>query len=50
VLEACRRADCVVLLTDHSAFDYGAIARSSRRIVDTRSAFRAHRSEKIVRL
>ena len=50
VLEACRRADCVVLLTDHSAFDYGAIARSARRIVDTRNAFRAHRSEKITRL
>ncbi len=50
VLESCRRADCVVLLTDHSAFDYGAIARAARRIVDTRNAFRAHRMEKIVRL
>ena len=50
VLEACRQADCVVLLTDHSAFDYGAIARAARRIVDTRNAFREHRMEKIVRL
>jgi len=50
VLEACRRADCVVLLTDHSTFDYSAIARTARRIVDTRNAFRAHRMEKIVRL
>ncbi len=50
VLAACRRADCVVLLTDHSAFDYAAIARSARRIVDTRNAFRAYRMEKIVRL
>jgi len=49
-LAACRRADCVVLLTDHSAFDYAAIARSARRIVDTRNAFRAYRMEKIVRL
>ena len=50
VLAACRRADCVVLLTDHSTFDYAAIARSSRRIVDTRNAFRAHRMKKITRL
>jgi UDP-N-acetyl-D-glucosamine dehydrogenase len=50
VLTGCRKADCVVLLTDHSAFDYPAIAKSSRRIVDTRNAFRAHRMEKITRL
>jgi UDP-N-acetyl-D-glucosamine dehydrogenase len=50
VLTGCRKADCVVLLTDHSAFDYAAIARCSRRIVDTRNAFRAHRMEKISRL
>jgi len=50
VLTGCRQADCVVLLTDHSGFDYEAIARCSRRIVDTRNAFRAYRMEKIIRL
>lgn len=50
VLAGCRKADCVVLLTDHSGFDYAAIARCSRRIVDTRNAFRAYRMEKIIRL
>ena len=50
VLASCRHADCVVLLTDHTAFDYAAIARCSRRIVDTRNAFRAYRMDKIARL
>jgi hypothetical protein len=40
-LPACQEADCVVLLTDHSAFDYATIAQSSPLIVDTRNAFRA---------
>ncbi|MBI4459447.1 MAG: nucleotide sugar dehydrogenase [Acidobacteria bacterium] len=47
---ACREADCVVLVTDHSIFDYAAIAEQSRLIVDTRNAFRGFRMEKIVRL
>ena len=50
ILPICEEADCVVLITDHSAFDYAAIARHSRLIVDTRNAFRACRMEKIVRL
>ncbi|OFV97079.1 MAG: UDP-N-acetyl-D-glucosamine dehydrogenase [Acidobacteria bacterium RIFCSPLOWO2_02_FULL_61_28] len=50
VLPSCRQADCVVLLTDHTSFDYAAIARCSRRIVDTRNAFRAYRMDKIARL
>jgi UDP-N-acetyl-D-glucosamine dehydrogenase len=31
--------DAVVLCTDHAAFDYPAIARAARLIVDTRNAF-----------
>ena len=50
VLPSCREADCVVLVTDHSAFDYAAIAHDSSLIVDTRNAFRSHRMQKIVRL
>jgi UDP-N-acetyl-D-glucosamine dehydrogenase len=29
-------ADCVLVLTDHSEFDYAAVARHGRLIVDTR--------------
>ena len=30
--------DCVVIVTDHSAFDYDAIVRHARLVVDTRNA------------
>lgn len=50
VLSACQEADCVVLVTDHSAFDYKSIANDSKLIVDTRNAFRACRSANVVRL
>jgi UDP-N-acetyl-D-glucosamine dehydrogenase len=43
-------ADCVVIVTDHSDFDYKALLNSSRLIVDTRNAMKAFSSEKIVRL
>ncbi len=50
VPSSCREADCVVLLTDHSSFDYEAIVNQSNLIVDTHNAFRSWRTEKIVRL
>jgi UDP-N-acetyl-D-glucosamine dehydrogenase len=51
VLASCRNSDCVVVITDHTAFDYAAIAKESSLIVDTRNAFRSHRSQNnIVRL
>jgi UDP-N-acetyl-D-glucosamine dehydrogenase len=31
-------ADCVMIVTDHSAFDYRMVARSARLVVDTRNA------------
>ncbi|MBI5292793.1 MAG: nucleotide sugar dehydrogenase [Chloroflexi bacterium] len=33
-----RAADCVVIVTDHSAFDYNALGQKARLIVDTRNA------------
>jgi UDP-N-acetyl-D-glucosamine dehydrogenase len=36
--EALRRADCVVVATDHRAFDYAVIAREAPLIVDLRNA------------
>jgi UDP-N-acetyl-D-glucosamine dehydrogenase len=32
--------DCVLLVTDHSAYDYGWIASKAKLIVDTRNAFK----------
>jgi UDP-N-acetyl-D-mannosaminuronate dehydrogenase len=43
--------DCVLIATDHSAYDYGLIVRHARLVVDTRYATRGVASgrEKIVR-
>ena len=43
-------ADCTVVVTDHSAFDYREIADQAKLIVDTRNAFKGISSPKIVRL
>jgi UDP-N-acetyl-D-glucosamine dehydrogenase len=48
--EAAAEADCVVIVTDHSAFDYTKLVAKARLIVDTRNAMRAFQSTKIVRL
>ncbi|MCJ7825718.1 MAG: nucleotide sugar dehydrogenase, partial [Anaerolineales bacterium] len=52
VLKAVQQADCVVLVTDHSDFDYQGIANAAQLIFDTRNAFRYHgiESSKILRL
>jgi UDP-N-acetyl-D-glucosamine dehydrogenase len=44
------KADCVVIVTDHTDFDYQALLDSSKLIVDTRNAMKKFQSEKIVRL
>lgn len=33
-----RKADCVVITTDHSSFDYDFIVKNSNRVIDTRNA------------
>jgi UDP-N-acetyl-D-glucosamine dehydrogenase len=43
-------ADCAVIVTDHSAFDYPALLERAQLIVDTRNALKGHESKKIVRL
>jgi UDP-N-acetyl-D-glucosamine dehydrogenase len=47
---AAAGADCVVIVTDHSAFDYAALVERSNLIVDTRNALKNFASGKIVRL
>ncbi|MEA3308083.1 MAG: nucleotide sugar dehydrogenase [Chloroflexota bacterium] len=37
---ALQAADCVVIVTDHSVYDWEQIARQSRLVVDTRNALR----------
>jgi len=49
-VESVRSADCVVIVTDHSAFDYQALLRDANLIVDTRNALKGVRSEKVFRL
>ena len=39
-------ADCVLILTNHSSFDYAAIADRSSLVVDTRNALKAYRGSK----
>jgi UDP-N-acetyl-D-glucosamine dehydrogenase len=48
--EVAAVADCVVIVTDHSAFDYAGLLDRSHLIVDTRNALKRFNSEKIVRL
>jgi UDP-N-acetyl-D-glucosamine dehydrogenase len=47
---AIRDADCVVIVTDHKKFDYAALVKNARLIVDTRNALKGIQSDKIVRL
>jgi len=43
-------ADCVVIVTDHAAFDYAGLVRQAKLIVDTRNALKGFESAKIVKL
>jgi UDP-N-acetyl-D-glucosamine dehydrogenase len=53
-LEACpqgwQAADCVVIVTDHSGFDYARLVREAALVVDTRNACRGIGSPNLVRL
>ena len=41
--------DCVVIVTDHSSYDYPAIVKQANLVIDTRNATRGIQSPKIVR-
>jgi UDP-N-acetyl-D-glucosamine dehydrogenase len=47
-MENLGQYDCVLIVTDHSDYDYGAIVRESQLVVDTRNATRGIQSPKIV--
>jgi UDP-N-acetyl-D-glucosamine dehydrogenase len=40
--------DCVLIVTDHSDYDYATIVKESQLVVDTRNATKGIKSEKIV--
>ena len=48
--EMVAKADCVLLVTDHSATDYTPLVGKAKLIVDTRNALKKFQSEKIYRL
>lgn len=47
---AAADADCAVIITDHTAFDYKGLVERAKLIVDTRNALKGVKSDKIVRL
>ncbi len=47
---ALAKADCVVIVTDHSGFDYKALTEKVPLIVDTRNALKGVISDRLVRL
>jgi UDP-N-acetyl-D-glucosamine dehydrogenase len=52
MMEAVKQADCVVIVTNHRSYDYAAVLKEARLIVDTRNALGAagKKSKKVTRL
>ena len=50
--DAIKGSDCVVIVTNHSSYDYNEILRNAKLIVDTRNALGTHgkKIDKVVRL
>lgn len=48
-LEEFGAYDCVLIVTDHSNYDYAEIVRQSQLVVDSRNAKRGINSAKVVR-
>jgi UDP-N-acetyl-D-glucosamine dehydrogenase len=52
LMTAVRQVDCVVIVTNHKVYDYAAVLKEARLIVDTRNALgsAARANPKVVRL
>jgi len=48
-LERIHTYDCVLVVTDHSSFDYEEVVRHAQLVVDTRNATRGINSANVVR-
>jgi UDP-N-acetyl-D-glucosamine dehydrogenase len=44
-----KKQSCVLVLTDHASFDYDAVVKHSRMILDTRNVLRRHKASRNVR-
>src|SRR5205807_4446385 len=47
-MEHLEQYDCILIVTDHSDYDYARIVREAQLVVDTRNATRGIKSSKIV--
>ena len=47
-LENLGQYECVLIVTDHSDYDYKKIVKDSKLVVDTRNATKGIKSEKMV--
>jgi UDP-N-acetyl-D-glucosamine dehydrogenase len=52
VMEAVSQADCIIIITNHSAYDYKAILKEAKFIFDSRNALGklGKNNPKVVRL
>ncbi len=48
-VEGCHEYDCVLIVTDHTCYDYASIVDHSQLVVDTRNATRGMSANNIVR-
>ena len=48
-LDRVSEFDCVVIVTDHSQYDYARIVRDARLVVDTRNATHGMNAPNIIR-
>ena len=48
-MENLGQYDCVLIVTDHSTYDYPQIVQEAQLVIDTRNATRGINSPKIVR-
>jgi UDP-N-acetyl-D-glucosamine dehydrogenase len=48
-LENLGQYDAVIIVTDHTSYDYRAIVEQSQLVIDTRNATKGIQSPKIVR-
>ncbi len=48
-LDRLEQYDCVLIVTDHSDYDYESIVKSSKLVVDTRNATKGIKAQNIVR-
>ncbi len=49
-LQNLKKYDLVLILTDHSGFDYEKLARNSKLVVDTRNAIKSRKHKNVFRL